>query len=105
MINGKQRAHYYRREQSLISREKRLVNKLYAVIVRNEKETQHVANSYVMPIPEDVNKRGTLHIEQLLKDCCNLTLVDSQLLPLVYSQINLDPAMFANTVSFIILEA
>ena len=105
LVNGKQRARYYRREQSLLSESKRIENKPFGVIVRNNKETQHVAYNYVLPISQGVSKTGTLHIEQLLQDCCDLALIDTKLLPLDYRHATLDPAMFANTVTYIAPEA
>lgn len=105
LVNGKQRARYYRREQSLLSESKRIENKPFGVIVRNNKETQHVAYNYVLPISQGVSKTGTLHIEQLLQDCCDLALIDTKLLPLDYRHATPDPAIFANSVSYIAPQA
>lgn len=101
LVNSKQRARFYRREQALLSEKERMKNKPFAVIVRNNKETQQISYNYVMPLPEGVNTQGTLQIEQLLQDCCNLALIDSKLLPLEYRHASLDPAIFANTVTYI----
>ena len=101
LVNSKQRARFYRREQALLSEKERMKNKPFAVIVRNNNETQQISYNYVMPLPEGVNTQGTLQIEQLLQDCCNLALIDSKLLPLEYRHASLDPAIFANTVTYI----
>lgn len=105
LVNGKQRARYYRREQALLSKSERMTNKPFAVIERKDKETQLVAYNYVLPIPDGVSERGSLHIEQLLQDCCDLALLDSQLVPLDYRLTSPDPSMFANTLTYITPEA
>lgn len=101
LVNGKQRARFYRREQSLLSESKRVEGKPFAVIVRNNRERQQVSYNYVQPLPKGVDTRGTLQIEQLLQDCCHLALVDSKLFPLENRYAAPDPAMFANTVTYI----
>ena len=101
LVNGKQRARFYRREQSLLSKSERMANKPFAVIEHKDKETQRVAYNYILPIPEGVSKRGTLHIEQQLQDCCDLVLLDSQSLPLDYRFMSPDPSIFANTLTYI----
>ena len=105
LVNGKMRSSYYKREQSLLSKSERLANKPYTEVVHKEKETQHVTYNYVMPIPQKMSKKGTLHIEQLLQDCCDLALIDTKLLPLEYRSASPDPTMFANTLTFITPEA
>ncbi len=105
LVNGKKRSSYYKREQSLLSKSERLANKPYAEIVRNDNEKQHLTYSYVMPIPEGVSRTGTLHIEQLLEDCCDLAVVDTKLLPLEYRATRPDPSIFVNTLTFITPEA
>ena len=101
LVNGKQRARFYRREQSLLSETERMENKPFAVIVRNNRERQELSYNYVLPLPKGVDTKGTLQIEQLLQDCCDLALVGSKLLPLEYRHATPDPAIFANTVTFI----
>ena len=105
LVNGKQRARYYRREQALLSKSERMTNKPLAVLERKDNETQLVAYNYVLPIPDGVSERGSLHIEQLLQDCCDLALLDSQLVPLDYRLTSPDPSMFANTLTYITPEA
>ncbi len=105
LVNGKQRARFYRREQSLLSESERVANKPFAVIVRNNKERQEVSYNYVLPLPKGVATKGALQIEQLLQDCCNLALVDSKPLALAYRHATPDPAIFANSVTYIAPQA
>ena len=105
VVNGKQRARFYRREQSLLSESKRMENKPFAVIVRNNRERQELSYNYVLPLPKGIDTKGTLQIEQLLQDCCHLALVDSKPLPLEYKHVIPSPALFANTVTFIAPQA
>ena len=105
LVNGKQRARFYRREQSLLSESERMENKPFAVIVRNNKERQEVSYNYVLPLPKGVATKGALQIEQLLQDCCNLALVDSKPLALAYRHATPDPAIFANSVTYIAPQA
>lgn len=102
LINGKERLNYHHHEQLLLSQKEEATNKPYFVIVRNNKETQHVAYGYVMPFENGICKVGVLHIQQLLQDSCNLTLVDERLLPLRYVSSKLNPKMFVNSVTYII---
>ena len=101
LVNGKQRARFYGREQALLSERERMENRPFGVIVRNNKERQQLSYSYVQPIAATTNTKGTLQIEQLLQDCCDLVLLDSKVLPLEYRYTAPDPALFANTVTFI----
>ena len=105
VVNGKQRARFYRREQALLSESERMKNKPFAVIERNNKETQHVSYNYEFSVTGGVSEKGTLHIDQLLHDCCNLSLVATQVLAVEYRKAQINAAMFANTVTYITPQA
>ncbi len=103
LVNSKKRAGYYRREQALLSHEERVAHAPYEVIVRNDREIQQVSYRYAMALPCSRAGKGTLHIEQLLEDCCNVLLVDSQPIDIeVVEQVKQSNwGLFGNTVSLI----
>lgn len=103
LVNSKKRAGYYRREQALLSHEERVAHAPYEVIVRNDREIQQVSYRYAMALPCSRAGKGTLHIEQLIEDCCNVLLVDSQPMNIeVVEQVKQSNwGLFGNTVSLI----
>lgn len=84
LVNGKQRTRLYRHEQAMLTDLEKVSSKPYAVVVRNNKKRQLVSYTYQMPIPKGTSKKGLLHIEELLQDCCNLTWVQVKICPIEY---------------------
>lgn len=116
LINGKKRASYYRREQSLLSRRKKQTIKPFTEIVHDDKIEQRISYSFSLPVPANMDRVGTLHIDQYLQGCCDIALVDAILLPVGYTpnvssqdspKVNshVIGTMFSNTISFIVPEA
>lgn len=118
LINGKQRARYYRRYQSIQTRNVVPESEHYAVLERDDKIVQQIYYVYAMPIPKNMDKMGTLDIEQFLEDCCDMILLESKSIEINNSEgvVNIikevakpskgavNSSVFANTVTFVVPE-
>lgn len=106
LVNGKKRAGFFRREQSFLPKEDRAENLFHTVITRKNKEVQVVAYSAALIMPKEAISEGKLYFEPFLHDCCNTGLIgDRQAFELERRLATPNPAMFANTVTYITPQA
>lgn len=75
LINGKKRAKFYHREQTLASHDAYWANRPYALFTYHPRRFQTISYSFAYPLPVDMRDGGRLAVEQLLEDCCDLRLI------------------------------
>lgn len=86
LFNGKSRARFYTREQTYLSHTDYLKSKPYAVLTHSAKQRQRVSYNFSIRLPFPMKAGGRLVLEEFVEDCCDLRLIASLPLRLLFPE-------------------